>query len=191
MKKYVMAFDEGTTSARCVLYDREGNTVSTAQKEFKQIFPQNGWVEHDPMEIWSVQIGVAQEAMYKINCTFKDIAAIGITNQRETTVVWDKNTGVPIYNAIVWQCRRTAEYCDSLKNADKTDMIKEKNRPANRPIFFCNKTQMDTRKCPWCKGKGCKRRAFIWNHRNMAHMETDFRACSCYGLHKCSQNNDV
>ena len=139
MKKYVMAFDEGTTSARCVLYDREGNTVSTAQKEFKQIFPQNGWVEHDPMEIWSVQIGVAQEAMYKINCTFKDIAAIGITNQRETTVVWDKNTGVPIYNAIVWQCRRTAEYCDSLKNADKTDMIKEKTGLLIDPYFSATK----------------------------------------------------
>lgn len=139
MKKYVMAFDEGTTSARCVLYDREGNTVSTAQKEFKQIFPQNGWVEHDPMEIWSVQIGVAQEAMYKINCTFKDIAAIGITNQRETTVVWDKNTGVPIYNAIVWQCRRTAEYCDSLKNAGKTDMIKEKTGLLIDPYFSATK----------------------------------------------------
>lgn len=139
MKKYIMAFDEGTTSARCVLYDRNGNTVSTAQKEFKQIFPKNGWVEHDPMEIWSVQIGVALEAMYKINCTFQDIAAIGITNQRETTVVWDKNTGIPVYNAIVWQCRRTADYCDELKKAGYTDMIKDKTGLLIDPYFSATK----------------------------------------------------
>ena len=115
METYIMALDQGTTSSRCILYNRKGEVVSLAQKEFRQIYPQAGWVEHDPMEIWSTQIGVAQEALYKINGTWRQIAAIGITNQRETTVVWDKNTGKPVYNAIVWQCRRTAEICDDLK----------------------------------------------------------------------------
>ena len=122
-----MAFDQGTTSSRCILYNRQGRAISVAQKEITQIYPENGWVEHDPMEIWSIQVGLAQEAMYKVNCTYENIAAIGITNQRETTVVWNKTTGKPIYNAIVWQCRRTAQYCDQLKaKKEYYDMIKEK-----------------------------------------------------------------
>lgn len=125
-KKYVMALDEGTTSCRCILFDKEGNQVSVAQKEFKQIYPKAGWVEHDAIEIWSTQVGVAKEAMLKINAKADEISGIGITNQRETTVVWDKDTGIPIYNAIVWQCRRTAEYCDELKNKGLADKIKEK-----------------------------------------------------------------
>ena len=126
MKKYIMALDQGTTSCRCIIYDRKGQVISVAQKEFTQIFPQPGWVEHDAMEIWSTQMGVAQEALLKINCTYKNIDAIGITNQRETTVVWDKETGEPVYNAIVWQCRRTAEYCDSLKEKGLTESFREK-----------------------------------------------------------------
>lgn len=126
MPKYIMAFDQGTTSSRCIIFNEKGNLISIAQKEFKQYYPKNGWVEHDAMEIWSTQIGVAQEAMYKINATYKDIAAIGITNQRETTIVWDKNTGIPIYNAIVWQCRRTSGYCESLKKQGLEEMFKEK-----------------------------------------------------------------
>ena len=126
MKKYIMALDQGTTSCRCIIYDRKGQVISVAQKEFSQIFPQPGWVEHDAMEIWSTQMGVAQEALLKINCTYKNIEAIGITNQRETTVVWDKETGEPVYNAIVWQCRRTAEYCDSLKDKGLTESFREK-----------------------------------------------------------------
>ncbi len=114
------------------------------QKEFRQIFSQNGWVEHDPMEIWSTQFGVAVEAMAKINVTSKDIAAIGITNQRETTIVWDKRTGKPIYNAIVWQCRRTAHICDELKAQGVTDLIKEENRTYLRCLFFRYKDKMDT-----------------------------------------------
>lgn len=116
-KKYVMALDSGTTSNRCILFDKAGNIVSLAQKEFTQIFPNPGWVEHDGDEIWSTQLGVAVEAMSKVGATPEDIASIGITNQRETTIVWDKYTGKPIYNAIVWQCRRTSKFCDSLKNA--------------------------------------------------------------------------
>lgn len=126
MGKYIMALDQGTTSSRCIIYNKKGEMVSTAQKEFTQIYPKAGWVEHDAMEIWSTQIGVAQEAMYKINASYKDIHAIGITNQRETTVLWDKETGEPIYNAIVWQCRRTAEYCDSLKEKGLTEFIRDK-----------------------------------------------------------------
>lgn len=126
MGKYIMALDQGTTSSRCIIYDKKGNMMSVAQKEFTQIYPKAGWVEHDAMEIWSTQMGVAQEALLKINCTYEDIEAIGITNQRETTVVWDKETGIPVHNAIVWQCRRTAEYCDELAAAGYGDMIREK-----------------------------------------------------------------
>lgn len=126
MKRYIMALDQGTTSCRCILYDGQGRMVSTAQKEFRQIYPQAGWVEHDAMEIWSTQMGVAQEALLKINGTYENIEAIGITNQRETTVVWDRETGEPVYNAIVWQCRRTAEYCDELKAKGMTQLFREK-----------------------------------------------------------------
>lgn len=124
-KRYIMALDSGTTSNRCILFDKTGNICSMAQKEFTQIFPNPGWVEHDADEIWSTQLGVAVEAINKCGATVADIAAIGITNQRETTIVWDKNTGKPIYNAIVWQCRRTAGYCDELK-ADYEQFIREK-----------------------------------------------------------------
>jgi glycerol kinase len=103
MSKYILSFDQGTTSSRAILFDHQGQIQSIAQKEFTQIFPEPGWVEHDAMEIWSTQIGVASESISKINAQLTDIAAIGITNQRETTVVWNKKTGLPIYNAIVWQ----------------------------------------------------------------------------------------
>ena len=126
MTKYIMALDSGTTSNRYILFNSAGEVCSVAQKEFKQYYPQPGWVEHDPMEIWSTQVGVAQEAMLKVRATYENIASIGITNQRETTILWNKETGVPVYNAIVWQCRRTAEFCDGLKEAGYTDMIREK-----------------------------------------------------------------
>lgn len=126
MAKYVMALDAGTTSNRCILFNEKGEMCSAAQKEFTQYFPKPGWVEHDASEIWSTQLGVAVEAMSKIGATAADIAAIGITNQRETAIVWDKETGEPVYHAIVWQCRRTAEYCDSLKEKGLTDSFREK-----------------------------------------------------------------
>ena len=125
-KKYVMALDQGTTSSRCILFDRQGNVVSMAQKEFTQIYPKTGWVEHDAMEIWSSQYGVAAEAMAKIGADAGDIDAIGITNQRETTIVWDRNTGVPVYNAICWQCHRTADRIDELKAQGYDELIKSK-----------------------------------------------------------------
>lgn len=126
MPKCILALDQGTTSSRAILFDQEGQILSIAQKEFTQIFPAPGWVEHDPMEIWSTQIGVASEVISKHGVDQFDIAAIGITNQRETTVVWNKVTGMPIYNAIVWQDRRTADFCDQLKAAGKQAFIQEK-----------------------------------------------------------------
>ena len=126
MSRYIMAFDAGTTSNRCILFDQSGSICSIAQKEFTQIFPKPGWVEHDAREIWATQFGVAVEAMGKISASAVDIAAIGITNQRETTIIWDKNTGEPIYNAIVWQCRRTSATCDALKEQGHTEMIRSK-----------------------------------------------------------------
>ena len=126
MAKYIMALDAGTTSNRCILFNERGDMCSVAQKEFTQYFPRPGWVEHDADEIWSTQYEVAQQAMANINATAADIAAIGITNQRETVVVWDKKTGSPIHNAIVWQCRRTSEYADSLKDKGLTDKFREK-----------------------------------------------------------------
>ena len=126
MAKYIMALDSGTTSNRCILFNEAGEMCSVAQKEFTQYFPKPGWVEHDALEIWSTQLEVAQKAMANLNVTAADIAAIGITNQRETTIVWDKTTGEPIHHAIVWQCRRTSEYCDSLKEKGLTDTFRAK-----------------------------------------------------------------
>ena len=126
MAKYIMALDSGTTSNRCILFNERGEMCSVAQKEFTQHFPKPGWVEHDASEIWSSQLQVARDAMTQIDAAPGDIAAIGITNQRETTIVWDKNTGKPVYHAIVWQCRRTSEYCDSLKEKGLTEKFREK-----------------------------------------------------------------
>ena len=126
MSKYILALDQGTSSSRAIVFDHEGNIRSTAQMEFTQYFPKPGWVEHDPMEIWSSEAAVIAEAISKIGINGKDIAAIGITNQRETTIVWDAETGMPVYNAIVWQDRRTSEFCDSLKAQGLVDKIREK-----------------------------------------------------------------
>ena len=126
MEDYILALDQGTTSSRAIIFDHKGQIKSTAQKEFTQIFPQSGWVEHDPNEIWSTQASVAAEATVKIGINGANIKAIGITNQRETTIVWDRETGEPVYNAIVWQDRRTAEFCDQLKKDGKTDLVRSK-----------------------------------------------------------------
>ena len=135
MPQYIMALDSGTTSNRCILFNHAGEVCSIAQKEFTQIFPQPGWVEHDADEIFSTQLEVARQAMANIGATAADIAAIGITNQRETTVVWNKTTGRPICNAIVWQCRRTAEYCDSLIKQGLVDTIRQKTGLVIDPYF--------------------------------------------------------
>ena len=132
MGNYILALDQGTTSSRAIVFDHNGQICSVAQKEFTQHFPQPGWVEHNPNEIWSSEAAVIAEAISAIDINGKDIAAIGITNQRETTVVWDIDTDEPIYNAIVWQDRRTAEYCDKLKAQGLVDRIREKTGPRAR-----------------------------------------------------------
>ncbi|MBP5222325.1 MAG: glycerol kinase, partial [Lachnospiraceae bacterium] len=126
MADYVMALDQGTTSSRCILFDKGGNICSMAQKEFTQIYPQPGWVEHDPKEIWSSQLAVAIEAMARIGATAEEIRGIGLTNQRETTIVWDRKTGEPVYNAIVWQCRRTADRIGRMKADGVEQMVRDK-----------------------------------------------------------------
>ena len=127
MATYIMALDAGTTSNCCILFNRCGEVCSMAQREFTQIFPKPGWVEHNANEIWATMHSTAIEAMSKVNARAEDIAAIGITNQRETAIVWDKETGEPVCNAIVWQCRRTAEYCDALKEKGLTETIRAKS----------------------------------------------------------------
>ncbi len=141
MSKYILSFDQGTTSSRAIIFNQEGKAISTTQREFKQIFPKPGWVEHDPNEIWSTQIGVAAEAVSKSKLKSDDIEAIGITNQRETTVVWDKETGEPIYNAIVWQDRRTSDYCDELREQGHEDLIREKTGLVIDAYFVATKVK--------------------------------------------------
>ena len=139
MAKYLLALDQGTTSSRCIIFDRHGNICSKVQREFRQIFPRDGWVEHDATEIWASQMGVVVEAMLSIGATAADIAAIGITNQRETVVVWDRKTGEPICHAIVWQCRRTAEYCDTLKQSGMEPEIRSRTGLLIDPYFSATK----------------------------------------------------
>ena len=135
MPKYIMALDSGTTSNRCILFNAQGDVCSVAQKEFTQIFPQPGWVEHDADEIFSTQLEVARQALANIGANAADIAAIGITNQRETTIVWNKHTGRPVYNAIVWQCRRTAPFCDELRAQGQVETIRQKTGLVLDPYF--------------------------------------------------------
>ena len=153
MKEFILTLDQGTTSSRAILFDKSGKIISLAQKEFKQIYPKPGWVEHDPMEIWSSQASVITEAILKENCKPEDIAAIGITNQRETTVVWDRATGKPVYNAIVWQDRRTSEQCDALKQKNLDKMIQEKTGLVLDAYFSATKIQWILNNVPGVKEK--------------------------------------
>ncbi len=148
MRKYIMAFDQGTTSSRCIIFDKAGKIKSMAAKEFTQIYPKAGWVEHNPMEIWSSQISVATEAMAKLGIQAREIASIGITNQRETTIVWNKNTGQPIYNAIVWQCRRTADMVEEIKNKGLEPYIREKTGLVPDAYFSATKIKWLLDKVP-------------------------------------------
>ena len=153
MSKYILALDQGTSSSRAIVFDRNGQTMAVAQKEFTQIFPKPGWVEHNPMEIWSSQASVIAEAITSIDINGLDIAAIGITNQRETTIVWDAETGEPVYNAIVWQDRRTSEYCDSLKAEGRTDMIRSKTGLIIDAYFSATKIRWILENVPGAKEK--------------------------------------
>ena len=151
--KYIMALDAGTTSNRCILFNQAGEMCSVAQKEFTQYFPKPGWVEHDANEIWTTQLGVALSAMNQIGAGAADIAAIGITNQRETTIVWDKETGEPVYHAIVWQCRRTSAYCDELKARGLTEKIPGKDWPRHRRLLLGHQAEVDPRQRPGARAK--------------------------------------
>ena len=154
-QKYIMALDAGTTSNRCILFNARGEMCSVAQKEFTQYFPKPGWVEHDANEIWTTQLGVALSAMNEVGASAEDIAAIGITNQRETTIVWDRDTGEPIYHAIVWQCRRTAPLVDELlQQPGMADYIRENTGLMPDAYFLRNEDQVDPGQCARCAGAG-------------------------------------
>lgn len=202
MKKYVLALDQGTTSSRCILFDRQGKICSMAQKEFGQIYPRPGWVEHDPMEIWSSQLAVAIEAMAKIGAKPEEISGIGITNQRETTIVWDKKTGEPVYNAIVWQCRRTAEAIDKLtaEGFDKT--VRERTGLIPDAYFSASKIAWILEHV-----EGVRKRAeagellfgtvdtwLIWNLTKGAVHVTDYTNASrtmLYDIHKLQWDEEI
>ena len=156
MPKYMMALDSGTTSNRCILFDRAGRIVSVAQREFTQYFPQPGWVEHDANEIWATLLGVAVEAMQMAGAAAADIAAIGITNQRETTIVWDKATGEPVHHAIVWQCRRTSEYCDELRARGLTARFREKTGLVLDAYFSATKLHWLLKNVPGVRERAAK-----------------------------------
>ena len=183
MAKYIMALDAGTTSNRCILFNEKGEMVSVAQKEFTQYFPKPGWVEHDASEIWSTQLGVAVEAMQKVGVEAKDIAGIGITNQRETAIVWDKNIGEPVYHAIVWQCRRTSEYCDSLKEKGLTEVFRAKTGLIIDAYFSGTKVK-------WILDhvEGARERA---ERGELAYMEDDQRCGPCDRLFQRIQNTSL
>ncbi len=153
MQQYILAFDQGTTSSRAIVFDKKGSIISVAQKEFTQIFPQPGWVEHDANEIWSTQLGVAAEAISKAGLTVENIAAIGITNQRETTVVWERATGKPVYNAIVWQDRRTASFCDELKRKQLDKFIQERTGLVVDAYFSATKVKWILDNVPGARDK--------------------------------------
>ena len=182
MAKYVMALDSGTTSNRCILFNEKGEMCSVAQKEFTQYFPKPGWVEHDANEIWSTQLGVAVEAMSKIGATAEDIAAIGITNQRETTIVWDKETGEPVYHAIVWQCRRTSEYCDTLKEKGLVDTFRAKTGLVIDAYFSGTKLRWILENVEGVRERAGKRGAAVRNRGDMADLEADQGKSTCNRL---------
>ena len=195
MLKCILALDQGTTSSRAILFDQDGLIIATAQKEFTQIFPSPGWVEHDPMEIWSTQIGVASEVISKHGIDKFDIAAIGITNQRETTVVWNKLTGMPIYNAIVWQDRRTADFCNQLKQEGKQPFIQEKTGLIIDAYFSASKIKwildhVEGARAQAEKGELCFGTIdswLVWKLTNGAHHITDATNASrtmLYNIHE-------
>ena len=161
---YILALDQGTTSSRSMIFDHHGNIISVAQKEFKQIFPKPGWVEHDAEEIWSTQYGTLAETVAKANITMRQIAGIGITNQRETTVVWERSTGKPVYNAIVWQDRRTAAYCDELKAANHAKSIQQKTGLIIDAYFSATKLKWILDNVSGARAKSREWRTGFWHH---------------------------
>jgi glycerol kinase len=200
--KYILALDQGTTSSRAIIFDHNGKVISVAQQEFTQIYPKPGWVEHDPEEILTSQINVAKQAIEKANINPKDIAAIGITNQRETTVVWEKDTGKPVYNAIVWQCRRTAPICDELKREGLENIIKEKTGLVIDAYFSGTKIKWILDNVPGVREKAEKGKVLfgnidtwlIWNLTKGKVHVTDYSNASrtmIFNIHKLDWDEDI
>lgn len=202
MQKYIMALDQGTTSSRCILFDRQGNVRSMSQKEFTQIYPQPGWVEHNPMEIWSSQLAVATECMAMAGSDPAHIAAIGITNQRETTILWDKETGEPVYNAIVWQCRRTAAMIEALKEDGFDRKIREKTGLIPDAYFSASKIAWILQNVPGAREKAEEGRLLfgtvdtwlIWNLTKGAVHATDYTNASrtmLFDIHRLCWDEEI
>lgn len=202
MKKYIMALDQGTTSSRCILFDKLGHVCSMAQKELQQIYPVSGWVEHDPMEIWSSQISVATEAMAKIGANADEIDSIGITNQRETTIVWNKNTGEPVYNAIVWQCRRTSDMIQELKKSGFDEVIRNKTGLMPDAYFSGTKIKWILDQVEGARAEaeagnllfGTVDTWLIWNLTNGRVFITDYTNASrtmLYDIHKLQWDEEI
>ncbi len=202
MAKYIMALDQGTTSCRCILFNKQGLMISSVQQEFTQIYPKPGWVEHNAVEILGTQLQVAREAMARINADYKDIAAIGITNQRETTVIWDKHTGKPIYNAIVWQCRRTSGFCDQLKAEGFDKVIKEKTGLVVDAYFSGTKIKWILDNVPYAREKaengellfGNMDSWLIWNLTGGKIHVTDYSNASrtmVFNIHSLKWDDDI
>lgn len=202
MKNYIMALDQGTTSSRCILFNKEGRIASVSQREFAQIFPRPGWVEHDPMDIWASQISVAAEAMSKIGINAEEIAAIGITNQRETTIVWEKATGKPVYNAIVWQCRRTAEIVDGLKAEGFDEVIRKKTGLIPDAYFSGTKLKWILDHVPGARERaengellfGTVDTWLIWNLTNRRVHVTDYTNASrtmLFDIHRLQWDEEI
>lgn len=202
MGKYVMALDQGTTSSRCILFDKKGQICSMAQKEFKQIYPVSGWVEHNPKDIWSSQISVATEAMAQIGARAEEIDSIGITNQRETTIVWNKNTGEPVYNAIVWQCRRTSDMIQDLKKSGFDKVIREKTGLIPDAYFSGTKIKWILDHVEGARGEaeagnllfGTVDTWLIWNLTNKKVFVTDYTNASrtmLFDIEKCQWDDEI
>jgi glycerol kinase len=201
-ESYILALDQGTTSSRCILFDRSGKIASMAQKEFQQYYPQPGWVEHNPREIWSSQLAVAIEAMANVGATAKDIEAIGITNQRETTIVWDKETGDPVYNAIVWQCRRTADIIENIKKQGLSDKIRDKTGLVPDAYFSATKIQWILENVPGARrkaeeGRLCFGNVDSWLIYNLTKGKvhvTDYTNASrtmLFNIHTCQWDEEL
>lgn len=202
MKKYIMALDQGTTSSRCILFDRGGNICSMSQKEFTQIYPKPGWVEHNPMEIWSSQLAVATECMAMTGISAEQIGGIGITNQRETTILWDRNTGEPVYNAIVWQCRRTSDMIEALKQDGFDKVIREKTGLVPDAYFSASKIAWILQNVPGVRQKaengellfGTVDTWLIWNLTKGAVHVTDYTNASrtmLFDIHRLCWDEEI
>jgi len=202
MEKFILSFDQGTTSSRAIVFNKQGSIVSVAQREFTQIYPHSGWVEHDAHEIWTTQVSVAAEAILKANLKSIDVAAIGITNQRETTVVWDKETGIPVYNAIVWQDRRTAAFCDSLKESGFADRIQNKTGLIIDAYFSATKVKWILENVPGAAEKAADGKLLfgtidtwlIWNLTGGKVHVTDVSNASrtmLYNIHSLSWDKEL